>query len=121
MIAHRGRGSGGIRVLSLFTGMVGSRPANWLALLVMLPQLVDASRDVLDAVLQDLFGDLFLIEDDNFLDRERYAALQVLTNGQERVVVQRLIRIARKLRKPRRRTRLCLLLALFSLDCHSEV
>jgi len=49
--------------------MVGSRPANWLALLVMLPQLVDASRDVLDAVLQDLFGDLFLIEDDNFLDR----------------------------------------------------
>ncbi len=29
---------------------------------------------------------------------ERYAALQVLTNGEERVVVQRLIRIARKLR-----------------------
>ncbi len=52
---------------------------------------------------------------------ERYAALQVRTNGEERVVVQRLIRIARKLRKPRRRTRLCLLLALFSLDCHSEV
>jgi hypothetical protein len=35
----------------------------------MLLQLVDAARDVVDAVLQDLLGDLFLIEDDNLLDR----------------------------------------------------
>src|SRR5439155_5092007 len=57
-------------------GMVGSRPAKWLALLyVMLPQLVDASRDVRDAVLQDLFGDLFLVEDDKFLHRA-HTALQ---------------------------------------------
>jgi len=48
----------------------------------MLPQLVDASRDVVDAVLQDLLGDLFLIEDDNLLDRA-YAALQIFANGQD--------------------------------------
>ena len=47
----------------------------------MLLQLVDAARGVLDAVLQDLLSDLFLIEDDNFLDRA-YAALQILANGQ---------------------------------------
>src|SRR5437870_4654396 len=48
----------------------------------MLLQLVDAAGDVLDAVLQDLLSDIFLIEDDNFLDRA-YAALQVLANGQD--------------------------------------
>src|ERR1700693_325611 len=48
---------------------------------VMLLQIVDAARDVLDAVLQDLLSDLFLIEDDNFLD-QTYAALQILADGQ---------------------------------------
>ena len=50
----------------------------------MLLQLVDAARDVLDAVLQDLLGDLFLIEDDNLHDRT-YAALQIFANGQDLV------------------------------------
>src|SRR5216684_4913979 len=49
---------------------------------VMLPQIVDAARDVFDAVLQDLLSDLFLIEDDSFLDRAR-AAPQILANGQD--------------------------------------
>jgi len=48
----------------------------------MLLQLVDAARDVLDAVLQDLLGDLFLTEDDNLIDRA-YAMLQILANGQD--------------------------------------
>ena len=48
----------------------------------MFLQLVDAVRDVLDAVLQDFLGDLFLIEDDNPLDRA-YAALQILANDQD--------------------------------------
>jgi len=48
----------------------------------MLLQFVDAARDVLDAVLQDLLGDLFLIEDDNLIDRA-YAMLQILANGQD--------------------------------------
>src|SRR6266851_3081212 len=48
---------------------------------VMLLQLVDLARGVLDAVLQDLLSDLFLIEDDNFLDRA-CAELQILANGQ---------------------------------------
>src|SRR5712692_741995 len=47
----------------------------------MLLQLVDAARGDLDAVLQDLLSDLFLIEDDNFLDRA-HAALQIFANGQ---------------------------------------
>jgi hypothetical protein len=37
---------------------------------------------VLEAVLQDLLGDLFLIEDDNLIDRA-YAMLQILANGQD--------------------------------------
>jgi hypothetical protein len=37
----------------------------------MLLQLVDAARGVLDAVLQDLLSDFFLIEDDNLTLIER--------------------------------------------------
>jgi hypothetical protein len=48
----------------------------------MFVQLVDPARDVLDAVLQDFLGDLFLVEDDNSLDRA-YAALQILANDQD--------------------------------------
>ena len=48
----------------------------------MLLQFVDAARDFFDAVPQDLLGDLFLIEDDNFLDRA-HAALQILANDQD--------------------------------------
>ncbi len=48
----------------------------------MLPQLVGASRKVLNAVLQDLLGDLFLIEDDNVPDRT-YATIQILSHGHD--------------------------------------
>src|ERR1017187_10099084 len=48
----------------------------------MLLHLIDALRDVLDAVLQDRLGDPFLIEDDNLLARA-YAALQILANDQD--------------------------------------
>src|ERR1035438_2027604 len=44
--------------------------------------LIDALRDVLDAVPQGRLGDPFLIEDDNLLDRA-YAALQILANDQD--------------------------------------
>ncbi len=48
----------------------------------MLLHLVDAARKVLDAVLQNLFGNLFLIENNNVPDRA-YAAPQILPNGQD--------------------------------------
>jgi hypothetical protein len=47
----------------------------------MLFQLVDAARKVLDAVLQNLFGNRFLIESNNFPDRA-YTVLQILANRQ---------------------------------------
>ncbi len=45
-------------------------------------QFVDPARDVLDAVLQDLFGDLFLIKDDNSLERA-YPAPQISAHGDD--------------------------------------
>jgi hypothetical protein len=50
----------------------------------MLLQLIDAARDVLDTALRNLLGDLFLIEDDDFLNRAS-AALQIVANGQNLV------------------------------------
>src|SRR6266550_6801541 len=49
---------------------------------VMLLHFADAGRDFLDAVLEDLLGNLFLRKDNDFLDRA-YAALQVLAYGQD--------------------------------------
>jgi hypothetical protein len=44
-----------------FTRIVGKSSGKQAGSFAMLLQLVDAARDVLDAVLQDLLGDLFLI------------------------------------------------------------
>jgi hypothetical protein len=46
----------------------------------MLLHLVDAARKVLNSVLQNLFGNLFLIENNNAPDRA-YAAAQILAYG----------------------------------------
>ena len=48
----------------------------------MLLHLVDAARKVLDAVLQNVFGNLFLIENNNVPDRA-CAAPQIFANGQD--------------------------------------
>ena len=84
MIVHRGplhRQRRHSRAFS-FTTIVGKSSGKQAGSFVILLQLVDAARDVLDAVLQDLLGDLFLIEDDNLIDRA-YAMLQILANGQD--------------------------------------
>jgi hypothetical protein len=47
----------------------------------MLFQLVDATGKVRDAVLQNLFGNLFLIENNNVPNRA-YPMLQILANRQ---------------------------------------
>ena len=47
----------------------------------MLFQLVDAARKILDAVLQDLFGNLFLIEA-NYVPDRAYSLPQILANRQ---------------------------------------
>ena len=46
------------------------------------PDLIDFSGELIEAVLQDLLGDLFLIEDDDFFDRA-YASLQILAHGKD--------------------------------------
>ena len=46
----------------------------------MLVQFVDAARDVFDTLLQDLIGDLFLVEDNDVLNRAQ-AAFKILAHG----------------------------------------
>src|SRR5689334_19717876 len=48
-------------------------------LLVVLRNVVDLSGDVVQTIEHHLFGDLFLVEEDNLLDRTN-AALQVLAD-----------------------------------------
>ena len=51
-------------------------------LFVQLGHVVDLAGELVQAVLQDLVGDLFFVEGDHFLDRA-HALLEVLAHGQQ--------------------------------------
>ena len=63
-----------VSAVAVFAGFLlsrdGCQPSRQSAgCFVMLLQLIDAARDVLDMLLQNLLGDLFIIEDDSFFNR----------------------------------------------------